>query len=204
MRDSWGAGGPLLAFACEHLDRPSLHLLDIQCPSRSDAGSDLHSRRGDWEARKSHQPMMLLALEAPQATGTQDGAAADFAPVVISDVTWSHSLQRGLPVHDLEGPGATLQFVCDLDRVFGPQPHGSFAVTLLQERAPARIAVPAQTGEQAVFEPEGGRVAHRQMHLAPLAPARRTMLAGKPFAIGAKADTGAVRCPAGQCAAMSQ
>jgi hypothetical protein len=104
MRDSWGAGGPRLAFACAHLDRLSLHLLDIQCPSRSDAGPDLHTRRGDWEARKPHQPMMPLALEAHQATGTQDGAAADFAPVVISDVTWSHSLQRGLPVHDLEGP----------------------------------------------------------------------------------------------------
>jgi hypothetical protein len=94
-------------------------------------------------------------------------------------------------------PGATLQLVCDLDRVFGPQPNGSFAVTLPQERAPARIAVPAQTGEQAAFEPEGGRVAHRQLHLAPLAPARRTMLAGKPFALAPKADTGTVRCPAG-------
>jgi hypothetical protein len=103
--------------------------------------------------------LMPLALQAQQETGTQDGAAADSAPVVISDVTWSHSIQRGLPVHDLEGPGATLQLVCDPDRVFGPQPNGSFAVTLPQERAPARIVVLAQTGEQAAFELEDGRVA---------------------------------------------
>lgn len=102
---------------------------------------------------------MPLALQAQQETGTQDGAAAASAPAVISDVTWSHSIQRGLPVHDLEGPGATLQLVCDPDRVFGPQPNGSFAVTLPQERAPARIVVLAQTGEQAAFELEGGRVA---------------------------------------------
>lgn len=98
-----------------------------------------------------------LVAQAQQETGTQEGTAADSAPVVISDVTWSHSLQRGLPVHDLEGAGATLQLVCDPDRVFGPQPNGSFAVTLPHERAPARIVVLAQTGEQAAFELEDGR-----------------------------------------------
>ncbi|MCA0941919.1 hypothetical protein LCM28_18740 [Salipiger pacificus] len=103
--------------------------------------------------------LMPFALQAQQETGTQEGATAGAAPVVISDVTWSHSLQRGLPVHDLEGPGASLQLVCDPDRVFGPQPNGSFAVTLPQERAPARIVVLAQTGEQAAFELEEGRVA---------------------------------------------
>lgn len=101
--------------------------------------------------------LMPFALQAQQETRTQEGATSDSAPVVISDVTWSHSLQRGLPVHDLEGPGATLQLVCDPDRVFGPQPNGSFAVTLPQERAPARIVVLAQTGEQAAFELEDGR-----------------------------------------------
>lgn len=98
-----------------------------------------------------------LVAQAQQETGTQEGTAADSAPVLISDVTWSHSLQRGLPVNDLEGPGATLQLVCDPDRVFGPQPNGSFAVSLPQERAPARIVVLAQTGEQAAFELEDGR-----------------------------------------------
>lgn len=101
-------------------------------------------------------------------------------------------------------PGATLEIVCDLARVSGPQPNGSFAVTLPQERAPTWNVVLAQTGEQAAFELEDGRVAHRQMHLAPLEPARRTMLAGKPLAVGAKADTGTVRCPAGRSAAMSR
>ena len=101
--------------------------------------------------------LMPFALQAQQETVTQKGTVAGAAPVVISDLTWSHSLQRGLPVHDLEGPGATLQLVCDPDRVFGPQPNGSFAVTLPQERAPARIVVLAQTGEQAAFELEDGR-----------------------------------------------
>lgn len=103
--------------------------------------------------------LMPLIAQAQQETGTQEGTASDSAPLVISDVTWSHSLQRGLPVHDLEGPGATLQLVCDPDRVFGPQPNGSFAVTLPQERAPTRIVVLAQTGEQAAFELEDGRAA---------------------------------------------
>ncbi len=101
--------------------------------------------------------LMPLIAQAQQETGTQEGTASDSAPVVISDVSWSHSLQRGLPVHDLEGTGATLQLVCDPDRVFGPQPNGSFAVTLPQERVPARIVVLAQTGEQAAFELEDGR-----------------------------------------------
>ncbi|WP_417743979.1 hypothetical protein [Salipiger sp.] len=101
--------------------------------------------------------LMPLTLQAQQETGTQEGTASDSAPVLISDVTWSHSFQRGLPVHDLEGPGASLQLVCDPDRVFGPQPNGSFAVSLPQERAPARIVVLAQTGEQAAFELEDGR-----------------------------------------------
>ncbi len=101
--------------------------------------------------------LMPFALQAQQETEMQEGTGSDSAPLVISDVTWSHSLQRGLPVHDLEGAGATLQLVCDPDRVFGPQPNGSFAVTLPQERAPTRIVVLAQTGEQAAFELEDGR-----------------------------------------------
>ena len=121
--------------------------------------------------------MMPLALEAPQATGTQDGAAAGSAPVVISDVTWSHSLQRGSPVHDLEGPGATLQLVCDLDRVFGPQPNGAFAVTLPQERAPTWNVVLAQTGEQAAFELERGRLVP---HLGGLRRPRKPASPGMP------------------------
>jgi len=107
---------------------------------------------------------IVSALMPPIAQAQQE-TAVDSAPPVISDVTWSHSLQRGLPVHELEDPGARLQLVCDPDRVFGPEPNGSFAVSLPQERAPARIVVLAQTGEQAAFELEDGRVAQTKADL---------------------------------------
>ena len=48
------------------------------------------------------------------------------------------------------------------------------------------------------------RGVHRQVNLAPRTPARRTMLAGQPFAITAETNAGAVHCPAGHCTAMSR
>jgi hypothetical protein len=43
-----------------------------------------------------------------------------------------------------------------------------------------------------------------EVDLAPDAPFRATMLAGVPFAFALDLDAGAVRCPAGHCAAMSR
>jgi hypothetical protein len=104
---------------------------------------------------------LALAVSSmlPLAAQAQDQANAKPAPVVISDAAWTHGLERGLPVHDLEGAGASAQLVCDPDRVFGPRSNGSFAVTLPAERQPARVVILAATGEQAAFELEEGRIA---------------------------------------------
>lgn len=100
-----------------------------------------------------------LTVRAQETGAGQSMSSEKPAPLVVSDAQWSHTISRGLPVHDLESAWVSVQLVCDPDRVFGPTPNGSFSVTLPTDTQPRQIVVLAETGEQAAFEMEESRIA---------------------------------------------